>query len=48
MIAVMRAMEARLGEGLFTSDDVWAKLGTLYDLQMLDENVRNDLCTKCD
>lgn len=39
MISILMFLEQRLGEGKVTSDEVWAKLRTLYDLDLLDEDV---------
>lgn len=39
MIAILRIIDAKLGEGRVTSDQVWSKLHTLYDLRMLNEDV---------
>ena len=39
MLSIMRMVESRLGEGRVTNEEVWSKLGTLYDLKLLDEDV---------
>ncbi|CAD6564180.1 MAG: hypothetical protein CYPHOPRED_003206 [Cyphobasidiales sp. Tagirdzhanova-0007] len=38
MLSIMRMVESRLGEGRVTNEEVWSKLGTLYDLKLLDED----------
>lgn len=38
MLAIIRNLETRFG-CVFTNADVWHKLGTLYDLETLDEDV---------
>lgn len=42
MVTILKIVEHKLGEGRVDSAEVWRKLGELYDLSMLDEDVRAD------
>lgn len=39
MVSILLYLEQILGEGRVTGDEVWSKLRTLYDLDLLDEDV---------
>lgn len=39
MVSILLYLEQTLGEGRVTGEDVWNKLRTLYDLDLLDEDV---------
>jgi hypothetical protein len=47
MIRVLRVLDERLGAGRVSNDDVWIKLATMYDLKMLDEDVRKPRRLPC-
>lgn len=39
MVSILLYLEQILGEGRVTGEEVWNKLRTLYDLDLLDEDV---------
>lgn len=47
MVSILLYLEHALGEGRVTSTDVWNKLRTLYDLDLLDEDVSDGRYVPC-
>jgi hypothetical protein len=47
MISVLLFLEQVLGEGRVTGEEVWSKLRTMYDLDLLDEDVSVQRCCCC-
>lgn len=43
MVSILLYLEQALGEGRVTSTDVWNKLRTLYDMDLLDEDVSDSM-----
>lgn len=48
MVSILLFLDQILGEGRVTGEEVWRKLRTLYDLDLLDEDVsRRSILFRC-